>query len=62
MQAAYEALREPAGLPATWELLHGAAFAGTARHEEDGFAGGPGEYLVPLRGLRTRRPRGESLP
>jgi malonyl-CoA O-methyltransferase len=55
MQAAYEALREPAGLPATWELLHGAAFAGTARHEEDGHAGGPGEYLVPLRGLRTRR-------
>lgn len=52
MQAAYETLREPAGLPATWELLHGAAFAGTA-HDDDG--GPPGEYRVPIGRIRTAR-------
>jgi malonyl-CoA O-methyltransferase len=52
MQAAYETLREPAGLPATWELLHGAAFAGTL-HGDDG--GPPGEYRVPIGRIRTAR-------
>jgi malonyl-CoA O-methyltransferase len=52
MQAAYESLREPAGLPATWELLHGAAFAGTAQDDD---SGPPGEYRVPVGLIRTAR-------
>jgi len=52
MQVAYESQREPGGLPATWELLHGAAFAGaTNRHEVDP----PGEYRVPVGTIKTTR-------
>jgi malonyl-CoA O-methyltransferase len=58
MQARYEALRQPAGLPVTWELLYGAAFAGAARPGQQA-AGAPGEYHVPLSALR---PRGAARP
>jgi malonyl-CoA O-methyltransferase len=64
MQSAYESLRVPAGLPATWELLHGAAFAGQPRTGDDdgGYGRGPGEFLMPLHALRTRRPPDEGNP
>jgi malonyl-CoA O-methyltransferase len=53
MQAAYEAQRTPAGLPASWEILYGAAFSGG-----DGGAGTPpGEAHVPLAALRPLRSR-----
>jgi malonyl-CoA O-methyltransferase len=50
----YETLRSPAGIPVSWELIYGAAFAGAARHAPD--ASGPtrGETLVPIDALRTR--------
>jgi malonyl-CoA O-methyltransferase len=40
----YEQLREPAGIPATWELLYGAAFAGDHANERRRSA----EYTVPI--------------
>jgi len=60
MQAAYEAQRTDAGLPATWEVLYGAAFAGSGDHGRfaNGAAGGPpGEAQVPLAALRPARRR-----
>jgi hypothetical protein len=64
MQAAYEAQRTGAGLPATWEVLYGAAFAGGDAHGDGHgrFAGGaahgmPGEAQVPLSALRPARRR-----
>jgi malonyl-CoA O-methyltransferase len=52
----YETLRSPAGIPASWELIYGAAFAGAARQSgamaPDGRA--EGEVLVPIDALRTR--------
>lgn len=55
--AAYEPCREPAGLPATWELLFGAAFAGEPR--PTGPHAPPDEHAVPIdrigrRALATR--------
>jgi malonyl-CoA O-methyltransferase len=51
MLAAYERAREPSGLPATWELLYGAAFAGS----ESGRAGGHAdEQVIPLDRVRRR--------
>lgn len=44
----YERGRMAAGLPATYEVIHGAAFAGNARQSSD-------ETLVPVHALRTRR-------
>jgi malonyl-CoA O-methyltransferase len=56
MRAAYEQVREPAGLPATWELLYGAAFAGG---ERAGTAARPDEQVIPLDRIGRRgRPRG----
>jgi len=52
MQAAYEALRAGSGLPATWEVLYGAAFAGGAPDHQV-----PGESHVPLAALRPSRAR-----
>jgi malonyl-CoA O-methyltransferase len=54
MQAHYETLRGPAGLPVSWELLYGAAFAGEAR-PGPAQGGPPGEYHVPLTALRRAR-------
>jgi malonyl-CoA O-methyltransferase len=61
MVARYETLRSPAGIPASWELIYGAAFAGATR---DSRAPAPtgrarGEAVVPIDTLRTR---GRSRP
>lgn len=50
MQRAYEARREPAGLPATWEVVHAAGFA-----PDGGTRGRAGETVVPLASLNRRR-------
>jgi malonyl-CoA O-methyltransferase len=44
LMAGYESLREPAGLPATYEIIYGAAFGGGPRPAE----APPGEHRVPL--------------
>jgi malonyl-CoA O-methyltransferase len=53
MCAAYEQQREPGGVPATFELLFGAAFAGEAPVHP--VATTASEYVVPARGLRLRQ-------
>jgi malonyl-CoA O-methyltransferase len=57
----YDTLRSAAGLPASWELIYGAAFAGATHHSHapapTGRAGA--ETVVPLNALRTR---GRSRP
>ena len=45
----YEHRRAPQGIPATWEVLYGAAFAGGAP------GGAAGEQVVPLARVRRRR-------
>ena len=47
---AYEALRTPAGIPATFEVIYGAAFGAVAHTAAAG-----GETLVPLSALRVTR-------
>lgn len=54
MLAAYESLRSDAGLPASWEIIYGAAFAGQTRPGGFGAPGEPGETLVPLQAIRRR--------
>lgn len=66
MTAAYEQWRTSQGLPATFELLFGAAFNGGAqaagaphephRHGEGGGKGVRDEYAVPVESLRRRAP------
>jgi malonyl-CoA O-methyltransferase len=52
MLESYEALRSGAGLPARWEVIYGAGFAGSAR------ASGAAEFAVPVGEVRSRdRPR-----
>jgi malonyl-CoA O-methyltransferase len=54
MLSAYERTRGPQGLPATFEVIFGAAFgAGAARVDDSG--GAPGEFTVPLTALKTAR-------
>jgi malonyl-CoA O-methyltransferase len=58
LSAAYEAMRSPAGLPATFEVIFGAAFA--SGRAADAGAGSPegNEVAIPLTSLRRRdRPR-----
>ena len=43
---AYEMLRTPVGLPASWEIIYGAAFAGSKRTA--------GETAVPITAVRSR--------
>ena len=50
MIASYEQRREARGIPATWEIIHGAAFG--AGHVEDPAV--PGEVHVPISGLKIR--------
>jgi len=50
MRASYEQQRTPAGLPATWEIIYGAAFAPAATAA----AATPGEALVPVSAIRRR--------
>jgi malonyl-CoA O-methyltransferase len=56
MLGAYEALRAPQGLPATYEVIYGAAF-GTQRAalEPARSDGAPGEYAVAVSSLRKGR-------
>jgi malonyl-CoA O-methyltransferase len=63
MTEAYERRRTPQGLPATFELLFGAAFngggmraAGDPHEAQERGGHAPGEYAVPLEALRRRRP------
>ncbi len=48
----YERHRQPQGIPATWEVFYGAAFAGGVPA-----AGAPGEHVVPVASLHRRRER-----
>jgi hypothetical protein len=57
MLDAYESMRTAAGIPASWEIIYGAGFAGTARPDTSG-ALGAGEYAVPVGAVRSR---GKSL-
>jgi malonyl-CoA O-methyltransferase len=50
---AYESVRETAGLPATWELLYGAAFAGSVSVKE---AAGADGHVISIDRLRRRLP------
>ena len=52
MLDAYEKLRTPAGLPATWEVIYGAAFAGQTRSGSDVDRR---EVIVPLSAVRRGR-------
>lgn len=54
MVASYETLRTSAGLPATFEVIFGAAFASAAALHDRGDASAPGEYAVPLAALKRR--------
>jgi malonyl-CoA O-methyltransferase len=55
---AYEAARTPAGLPATFEVIFGAAFAGKAAASQGPHASEGGEVTIALSSLRHRgRPR-----
>jgi malonyl-CoA O-methyltransferase len=53
MLAAYERLRTPAGLPATFEVIFGAAFGGEA--SEAAGSEVAGEFAVPVAAVRTVR-------
>lgn len=53
MLEAYESVRTPAGIPASWELIYGAGFAGGARSRRLA-AAGAGEFPVPLDQIRPR--------
>ena len=56
MLEAYERLRTPRGLPASFQLLFGAAFAaGAEAHPHGHRAAEGGEYVVPLGKLRRGR-------
>jgi malonyl-CoA O-methyltransferase len=56
MIAAYELRRTAAGLPATFEVIFGAAFGAAAEHGGRADSASPGEYAVPLAALgRSRR-------
>jgi malonyl-CoA O-methyltransferase len=55
MVAAYETRRTAAGLPATFEVIFGAAFGAAAQAGGD-VADVPGEIVVPLAAVKRRRP------
>ena len=55
MAAAYERLREAAGLPASWEVICGAAFAGGLQSEGRDDASGGRETAIPLSAVRRHR-------
>jgi len=55
MLDAYERRREPKGLPATFEVICGAAFAGDGPPRAAQGAGSPHEFAIPVSALR--RPR-----
>ena len=53
MLGAYERLRTPAGLPATFEVIFGAAFGGEASQTGGGAVAG--EFAVPVTAVRSAR-------
>jgi malonyl-CoA O-methyltransferase len=53
MLDAYEASRTGSGLPASWEIIYGAGFAGTTRSDPAG-APGAAEFTVPVGAVRSR--------
>jgi malonyl-CoA O-methyltransferase len=60
MIAAYETQRSAAGLPASFEVIFGAAFGGAASHPEAGVEGfgdaaSADGYAVPLAALKRSR-------
>ncbi|HLQ12908.1 MAG TPA: malonyl-ACP O-methyltransferase BioC [Steroidobacteraceae bacterium] len=55
MAAAYEKLREAAGLPASWEVICGAAFAGRAQPDGGDDSSGGRETAIPLDAVRRHR-------
>jgi malonyl-CoA O-methyltransferase len=52
MIASYELRRDARGIPATWEIIHGAAFGGAAE------TGAAGEAYVPISSIRRRSGEG----
>ena len=50
MIAIYEQRRQAGGIPATWEVIYGAAFGGWSRQ----LGGAAGEAYVPVSGIRRR--------
>jgi malonyl-CoA O-methyltransferase len=56
MSAAYESMRGVHGLPASWEIICGAAFAGEAESASTGMTHASGETAIPLGAVR-RHPR-----
>jgi malonyl-CoA O-methyltransferase len=57
MAERYESLRSPAGIPASWDLIYGAAFAGATRHAQapDANVRARNEAVVAIDTLRARR-------
>ena len=55
MIAAYEQRRTASGLPATFEVIYGAAFGAAVQASEPGEPRPPGEYRVPLAALGKAR-------
>jgi len=53
MQSAYEARRQPQGLPATYEVVYGSAWGGSSKQPVPAFAG---EVVIPADAIR-RKPR-----
>jgi hypothetical protein len=56
MIAAYETRRTVAGVPATFEVIFGAAFGAAAQTSGAADSSLPGEYVVPLTALGRSRP------
>lgn len=56
MQAAYEAQRQGAGLPATWQVVHAAAWA-QGQGDTRAAPPAPGETVIDLARLRAKLPR-----
>jgi malonyl-CoA O-methyltransferase len=56
MAAAYESMRDAQGLPASWEIICGAAFAGQTRSGMTGDFSAGRETAVPISAVR-RHPR-----
>lgn len=55
MAAAYESLRESAGLPASWEIICGAAFAGQVKPDRADDFSAQHETSVPVGAVRRHR-------
>jgi malonyl-CoA O-methyltransferase len=55
MLSAYERARTAAGLPATFEVIFGAAFGGAAVPATQAGGGVPGEFAVPVGAIRSAR-------